>query len=49
MVIINSAAALVVANKVKNISQGIEVSTNAIDHGLVKKTLNNFVNFTNNC
>ena len=49
MVIINSAAALVVANKVKNISQGIEMSTNAIDTGLVKQTLNNFVNFTNNC
>ena len=46
-VLINSAAGLYIADKVKSLEEGIELSENIIDTGKAEKQLNNFINLSN--
>jgi anthranilate phosphoribosyltransferase len=47
IVLLNSAAALYVDGKVKNLKDGISMSENSIDNGSAKITLNNLVRTSN--
>ncbi len=48
IVLLNSAAALIVADKVKSLEEGVEVAAAAIDGGHARSVLNNLVELTNN-
>ena len=47
IVIFNAAAALLIADKAKNIHEGAEIAANAIDTGKAKKTLKQLINISN--
>lgn len=47
-VLLNSAAGLYVADKVKSLNDGVELAENIIDNGKAKIQLNNFIELSNN-
>ncbi|MEE3000557.1 MAG: anthranilate phosphoribosyltransferase [Pseudomonadota bacterium] len=47
IVIFNAAAALLIADKAKNLKEGAEIAADAIDNGLAKNTLDNLVRISN--
>ncbi len=48
IVLLNSAAALIVADKVNSLEEGVEAAAAAIDGGHARSVLNNLVELTNN-